>query len=520
MSESILYMKDITKVYPNGFVANNHVTLDCKKGEIHALLGENGAGKTTLMKVLFGFEIPDEGEIFLKGESIRITNPLDALKHGIGMVHQHFMLVNELSVAENIVLGEEPETRKMLDLKKANQLTKEFAQRYSFDIDPTKKVGECSIAVKQKIEILKALYRGAEILILDEPTAVLTPQETTELFVQLKQLRENGHTIIFISHKLDEVKELCDSFTVLRKGKVVGTGNVGDYTKQEISNQMVGREVMLNVRKLPLVPDGKVVAQVQNLSFTNAFGKKLLDDVSFSLREGHILGVAGVEGNGQNELCEILTGMKPFKRGQIRINGKDIQGMSVRDIRNAGVSSIAEDRMIFGCAGNQSIMMNLIADRYYKEGFSKGWLLNKKAIEKEAKRYIEEYGIACPSPKAAAMSLSGGNLQKVIVAREFTSGANIIVANQPTRGIDVGSTEFIRNKLVELSREENVAVLLVSADLNEVLDVSDSIVVMCGGCITAYFPDASKVNDREIGEYMLGVKKMQPSEMEGLYHES
>lgn len=513
MPEQILLMDKITKVYSNGFIANHEVTFDCTKSEIHALMGENGAGKTTLMKILFGFEDATEGKIFIKGKEMKFKGALDAINHGVGMVHQHFMLVDELTVAENIVLGSEPtKSGTFFDKNKAFKITRELSEKYNLKVDPTALVGDVSVATKQKIEILKALLRGAEILVLDEPTAVLTPQETRELFVELKNLRASGHTIIFISHKLNEVKELCDRFTVLRRGRVIGSGSVKDYTPQELSNMMVGRDVFLNIEK-DQANVGEEVGRIEHLSYTNSFGKNLLTDVSFSLRRGKILGIAGVEGNGQNELCEILTGLRTITRGEIAIKGKSIRGMTIKQLRELGIANISEDRMTFGCSPLSTIAENLISDRFFKKDFSGKVMLKRKEINKIVTQYIEEFNIKCNGPDDLVRELSGGNIQKVVVAREFTSGADIIVANQPTRGIDVGATEFIRRKLIELTRQNNLSVLLVSADLNEVMEVSDSLIVMSEGKIVAYFEDASKVTEDELGEYMLGLKEMAPEEI-------
>ncbi len=513
MSEQILLMDKITKVYSNGFIANNEITFGCSKGEIHALLGENGAGKTTLMKILFGFEEATEGKIFIKGEEVKLKGALDAINHGVGMVHQHFMLVDELTVAENIVLGSEPVKGGMFfDKAKAFEVTRELAEKYNLNVDPTAMVGDVSVAIKQKIEILKALLRGAEILVLDEPTAVLTPQETRELFVELKNLRKAGHTIIFISHKLNEVKDLCDRFTVLRRGRVIGHGEVADYTPQQMSNMMVGRDVIMTIDK-DKPQEGEEVARIEHLSYTNSHGKTLLDDVSFSLRRGKVLGIAGVEGNGQNELCEILTGLRPLIRGDVVIKGKNIRGMTIKQLREHGVANISEDRMTFGCSPYSTIAENLISDRFYKKEFSGKVMLKRKDINRICEQLIKDFAIKCNGPHDLVRELSGGNIQKVVVAREFTSGADIIVANQPTRGIDVGATEFIRKKLIELTRERNLSVLLVSADLNEVLEVSDSLLVMSDGKIVAYFEDASLVSEDELGEYMLGLKAMPAEEL-------
>lgn len=513
MEEQILLMDNITVIYPNGFAANKNVRLACNRGSIHALLGENGAGKTTLMKVLFGSITPTEGQIYLKGKPIQFRDSLDAIQHGVGMVHQHFMLVDELTVAENLVLGMEPKKRGLFDFDAAVKITDEIAKKYNFEIDARAIVGDCSVAVKQKLEILKALLRGAEILILDEPTAVLTPQEISELFVELKKLRDMNHTIVFISHKLNEVKSLCDSFTILRNGQVVDVGRIDDFTEQELSNLMVGRQVSFEISKDAPKSEGRELLRVQNLHYTNYEGKQLLKDVSFSLTDGRILGVAGVEGNGQNELSEIITGLRQFSKGDITIDGSSIKNRTVRQIRRLGVGSISEDRMTYGCAPNMSVRDNIIADRYFTGKYSKGIRLDIKAIQKDTNALIKQFDVACPSPDSMAGMLSGGNIQKIIAAREFSSDSKIIIANQPTRGIDVGSSEFIHSQLIKMTREKGASVLLISADLNELIKLSDSIIVMYNGEITAYFEDASKVTDVELGEYMLGVKKMSTEEI-------
>lgn len=513
MDEQILRMENITKIYPNGFVANKGITFTCEKGSIHALLGENGAGKTTLMKVLFGFLTPDSGSITVKGERVAFRDSLDAIHHGVGMVHQHFMLVNQLTVAENMVLGMEPKKLGLFDMDMAVQITEEIAKRYNFQLDARAKVADCSVGVKQKIEILKALLRGADILILDEPTAVLTPQEVKELFVELKKLRDMGHTIVFISHKLNEVKQLCDSFTILRKGRVVQVGKVADFSERELSNLMVGHVIETASKEIPAEDSKTELMRITGVSYTNFLGKRLLNNISFSLTAGRILGIAGVEGNGQNELSELLTGLRSFSKGDITIEGNSIKGKTVHQIRNMGVSNISEDRMSFGCAPMLSVKDNIIADRYASGVYSKGLLLNTRAIERDVKELIERFDIACPKETLPVGMLSGGNIQKVIVAREFTSGAKIVVANQPTRGIDVGAAAFIHEQLIRKTREENVGVLLISADLGEILTLSDSLLVMLGGEITAYFPDASVVTELELGEYMLGVQKMSPEQI-------
>lgn len=513
MAEQILWMEHITKIYPNGFAANKGVNFVCEKGSIHALMGENGAGKTTLMKILFGFLTPDEGKIFVCGKQVNFRDSLDAIEHGVGMVHQHFMLVNQLTVAENVVLGREPVKGGLFDMEEAVRVTSEVAEKYHFELDPRSKVGDCSVGVKQKIEILKALLRGAEILILDEPTAVLTPQEAKELFVELKKLRDMGHTIVFISHKLNEVKELCDSFTILRKGRTVQTGRIEDYTEQKLSSLMVGYEVSGVIKSAPVGEKRVELMRFSHVSYTNFLGKRLLHDVSFRLMAGQILGVAGVEGNGQNQLSELATGLRSFTKGDITAGGVSIKGKTVRQIRDLGISNISEDRMTFGCAPLLSVRDNIIADRYASGTYSKGIRLDTKAIDRDVKKLIAQFDIACPKETSPVGMLSGGNIQKVVVAREFTSGARIVVANQPTRGIDIGAAAFIHEQLVRMTRDSGAGVLLISADLTELLKLSDSLLVMLGGEITAYFEDSSQINELQLGEYMLGVQRMSPEEI-------
>lgn len=513
----MILMKNITKVYPNGFVANKDVTLSVEKGEIHGLVGENGAGKTTLMKILFGIENQEEGQIFIKGKEVKIKDPLHAIALGVGMVHQHFMLVPSLTVAENIVLGMEPKKGIRFDMKRAVEMTREVSSKYNLGVDPLDKVEDISVGQKQKVEILKALIRGAEVLILDEPTAVLTPQETEELFVELKKLRDDGYTIVFISHKLNEVKELCDRVTVLRNGRMIGMKHINEVSEQDISRMMVGRDVILSIEKDKAQPK-RVVAKVEHLYLKNSDGKEVIKDVSFTIREGEILGVVGVEGNGQNEVTEVMTGLVRGYTGEINIDGRNIRGLSIREIREAGISHISEDRMTYGAAGNASVKDNLISDRYYKADFNRG-LLDSKKIGDLSTKLVSDYNIKCDSYDQPVRMLSGGNIQKVIVAREFTANMKVIVANQPTRGIDVGATEFIRRKLIEIAREENVGVLLVSADLNEALETSDSIIVMHNGEMVAYFEDASKVTEFEIGEYMLGIRKQSAEELRRAVYE-
>lgn len=516
MKKTILEMKNISKVYSNGIVANQGVNFSVTEGEIHALAGENGAGKSTLMKVLFGIEAPDEGEVFLEGQSIHIKSPLHAIKKGIGMVHQHFMLVPSLTVAENMILGIEPKRKGMIDYKAAVRFTSDTAKKYNLPIDPNAVVNTLPVGMKQRVEILKALSRGVKLLILDEPTAVLTPQETEELFRQLVEFKNQGNTIIFISHKLGEIKQICDRVTIMRAGKCMGTYDVSKVTEQEISSLMVGRDVMLEIKKRPPKLGDKVL-EVKNLSKKS--GEKLvLNDVSLTIRSGEIMGVAGVEGNGQRELVHYLTGRDTVEKGKIFIEGEDIGNHTIRQIRDKKVSHIPEDRMADGAASNASITENIISTKIDSRYLNKGLLMNRATINQLTENMIEYYKIKCDGGRQLVGMLSGGNIQKVVVARELASKPRMVIANQPTRGVDVSAAEFIHDKLLEL-REEGSATLLVSADLNEVLGLSDSLIVMCDGEIVAYFKDSSEVSEQELGMYMLGSKKMDKEEMGGLMNE-
>ncbi len=517
MDENILVMEKITKIYGNGFVANKDVDFSVKKGEIHALVGENGAGKSTLMKVLFGVETPDSGRILLKGKEVKIDNPMSAIKQGIGMVHQHFMLAPSLTVAENMIMGIEPKKYGFIDYDRVVKMCREVSEKYNLAIDPLAKVKDLSVGIKQKVEILKALLRGAEILILDEPTAVLTPQETDELFVQLEKLREKGHTIIFISHKLKEIKQICNKITILRHGKSMGEYEVKDLTEQEISRLMVGRDVVLKVEKKKAEPKDTIL-KVRDLVVRDMTGRDKLKGISFNVRRGEILGIAGIEGNGQREVAEAITGLEPYAAGEITIKGRDIKGLPIRQIREMGTAHIPEDRMTYGISAEVSIKDNMISDRFYKKDYNKKVLFNEKKIEKEVDGLIKDYLVKCDDRTQPVRMLSGGNIQKVVVARECSLSPDFIVVNQPTRGIDVGAIEFVRKHLIDL-RDEGVSILLISADLNEVLELSDSLMVMCEGEIVAYFEDSSKVTEQELGEYMLGIKTMTKEQIGGILHE-
>lgn len=511
-------MHGITMIYPNGIAANQNVTFSVRAGEIHALMGENGAGKSTLMKILFGLEHPDEGEIFVNGESVFFASPHAAIAMGVGMVHQHFMLVPSLTVAENMVLGIEPKKGGFfIDYAKAVALTEEYSQKYNLAVEPNAKIADIPVGMKQKVEILKALVRGAKILILDEPTAVLTNQETEELFRQLLLLKDQGFTIIFISHKLKEVKKITDRITIMRGGKSMGVYETSDISEQEISRLMVGRDVILSVEK-ELARPAAPVLNVRGLNYTNEWGKQVLKDVFFTVRRGEILGIAGVEGNGQSELVEILFDFEKPDSGEVILDGTSILNKKQRELRKLGISYIPEDRMVYGVAATATIEENLISDRYTKKRFNKGLLFNTASIQQESTRLIEEYRVLARSRRQRVQMLSGGNIQKVVVAREFSASPQLIIADQPTRGIDVGATEFIHKKMVELSRN-GIGVLLVSADLNEIIELSDSLIVMYNGEIVAYFEDTSALTEVEMGEYMLGLKKQSAEEIRRAAHE-
>ncbi len=512
-----LAMENITKIYNNGFIANKDVTLIAKTGEILGLVGENGAGKTTLMKVLFGQETPEEGRIVLHGKEVKINNPLEALDYGIGMVHQHFMLINELTVAENMVLSSIPVIGKIkFDLNKARQMTLNVAKKYNLPIDPDAIVGDLSVGMKQRVEILKILLRDVRILLFDEPTAVLTPQETEELFIQLKGLKQKGFTIIFISHKLNEIKQICDRITVLRKGRVVATKEINEVSISDISALMVGRNISLDLQKKKSNP-GKPVLIVKRLNFINKVGKKTIDDVSFSVRKGEILGVAAVEGNGQTELGDILMGLLENSDGEILMDDKRYPILDCNSIRKLGVSMVHEDRMIYGTSVKQSIYENLTSDRISTKPYKKNGIIDFKYIANWSNEQIQEYTIKCDGYKDPVQTLSGGNIQKVVAAREFTSNPKLLVVSQPTRGIDVGATEIIRKKIISLRDDINTAVILFSADLAELLAVSDRIIVMFEGKIVAHFESTDGLNEEILGEYMLGIKKHSLEQIGGAY---
>jgi ABC-type uncharacterized transport system ATPase subunit len=496
-----LQMRGITKRYP-GVVANNKIDLDIKAGEIHALLGENGAGKTTLMNILFGLARPDEGEILLDGQPVQIADPADAIGRGIGMVHQHFMLIPVLTVAENILLGAETMANSIfLDRREARRRIIELGKRFGFEIDPDAKVESLSVGWQQRVEILKALYRQARILVLDEPTAVLTPQETVEIFAVLRRLAAEGQSIIFISHKLYEVLEIADRITVIRRGEVVGSRIPSETDEDDLAELMVGREVQLAVDRGVSHP-AEPVLTVENLRVkSDRGGQDAVKGVNFNVRAGEILGIAGVAGNGQDELVEAITGLRRASGGSIQLAGQNVTGWTVRQRREHGLGYVPGDRQKYGLILGFPISDNLILTQYYSRPFAKGVQREDTAIEKWSREKIKEFDIRTPSATASAGTLSGGNQQKVIVAREFSRDLQVLVLDQPTRGLDVGSIEFIHKQAVR-KRNDGTGILLVSAELDEILELSDRIAVMYRGEIVALVEGRPKANKEEIGLLM------------------
>jgi simple sugar transport system ATP-binding protein len=494
-------MRGITKNFP-GVVANDQVDLDVRKGEIHALVGENGAGKSTLMNILYGLIRPDGGEIRIDGQPVILHGPRDAIRHGIGMVHQHFMLIPVFTVGENIVLGREPATAgDLYDAARARNDILALTKRYGLALNPDTRVEDLPVGLQQRVEIVKVLYRGANILILDEPTGVLTPQEAAELFKVLRDLVKTGKTIIFISHKLKEVLEISDRITVMRRGKVVGHLVTKDTNEAEIARGMVGREVLLRVEKPPARP-GPVALRVENLMANSDQAIPALKGVSFELHQGEILGIAGVEGNGQSELVEVLAGTRHATGGRVMLGDREVENLGAAAIRLAGVSHIPEDRRGAGLVLNYSVADNLILGRQRTRLFSwEGFVLRIKAIFDWARKLIREFDIRTPASTTPARNLSGGNQQKIIVAREMATQPRVMLAAQPTRGVDIGAIEFIHRRLVA-ERDGGAGILLVSAELDEIRSLSDRIAVMYEGKIVSIEP--SDASEERLGLLMTG----------------
>ncbi len=498
----VLELRGITKRFP-GVLANDHINLTLEKGQIHALLGENGAGKTTLMNILYGLYKPDEGEIYVNGQKVEIHSPSDAIRLGIGMVHQHFMLVPVFTVTENVMLGAETTRRGgFLDREKAAERIRQISEQYGLRVDPESYVKDLPVGVQQRVEIIKLLYRQADILIFDEPTAVLTPQEADELFEIMHSLTAQGKSIIFITHKLREVLDVSDLITVIRRGKVIGSTTPAEADQKTLASMMVGREVDLELEKSP-PRVGDVVLKVENLVVTDDVDQVAVDNVSFEVRAGEILGVAGVQGNGQTELVEALTGLRGKESGKVILLGKDITNAPVREITEAGTAHVPEDRQRDGLMLSFPVMDNLILCTYYKQPFAKGALIQWDVALKNADKLIEEFDIRTPNALTSVGALSGGNQQKVIVARELSRPIHLLIAAQPTRGLDVGSIEYIHSQILK-KRSDGVAVLLVSTELDEILQLSDRIAVMYRGQITAIVP-SEEATKEFIGLLMAGV---------------
>ncbi|MGQ4892257.1 MAG: ABC transporter ATP-binding protein [Candidatus Njordarchaeia archaeon] len=495
-------MRNIVKVYPNGTVALRGVDFEAKKGEIHGLLGENGAGKTTLMNILSGYLKPTQGEIYLFGEKVDIKSTRDAIEYGIGMVHQHFTLVDTLTALENIIMGMEPvKNFLMIDFDEARERIGGLIKDVGLSVNLDVPIEYLSVGERQRVEILKALYRKAKILILDEPTAVLTPLEVKELFNLLRKLKEKGVTIIFISHKLKEVLEITDRITVFRKGKKIGTVNTEDATPELLAKMMVGREVVFRIQKSEAKVGGTVLS-VNDLWVKNDLNLDAVKGLSFEIRAGEIFGVAGVEGNGQSELVEAITGLRKVEKGSIKLGGVDITNRSPLEIFKLGVAHIPEDRHKWGLILDFGVHENLILGKHRFEPYANGMFIDYEVIYEEATKLVKEFDIIVQSVDAPVKSLSGGNQQKVIVAREFSRNPKLVVASQPTRGLDVGSTEYIRKRLLEY-RDKGAAILLVSADLDEVLQLSDRIAVIYEGKFTGVFKP-EELDEKKLGLLMGG----------------
>jgi len=497
--ELVLEMRGIRKEFP-GIVANDDVGLDVRRGEVHALLGENGAGKSTLMNILYGLYKPDGGEIRLHGKPVTFASARDAIQAGIGMVHQHFMLIPVMTVAENIVLGAEPRDGVLLDERGAERRVRDLSERFGLAVNPSALVSEITVGQEQRVEILKALYRGADVLILDEPTAVLTPQEAGELFEIIRSLQEDGKSIIFISHKLNEVLEIADRITVLRRGRTIETVPREGATEASLARAMVGRDVLLRVEKAPAEP-GDVLLSVGDMHVFDDRGIEKVRGVSFDVRAGEIVGIAGVDGNGQSELIEAITGLRKVDSGTIRVAGAELRDASARRMIDAGVGHIPEDRQRRGLVLEFSIAENVALHDYASPPDAKwGWLFPSRLIER-ARRLIKEFDVRGGGPLTRAGGLSGGNQQKVVVAREIERDPKVLIAAQPTRGLDVGAIEYLHRRIVA-ERDEGRAVLLVSLELEEIFSLSDRILVIYEGEIVG--EHTGEVSEQEIGLEMLG----------------
>jgi simple sugar transport system ATP-binding protein len=507
----ILELRGITKQFP-GVLANDNINLTLERGEIHALLGENGAGKSTLMNILYGLYKPTKGEIFINGQQVEISGPTDAIHQGIGMVHQHFMLIPVLTVTENVMLGEESiHGGVFLDRKKVADRIREISKKYGLQVDPNAYIKDLPVGIQQRVEIIKVLYRDANVLIFDEPTAVLTPQEVEELFSIIKSLVAQGVSLIFITHKLKEVLAVADRITVIRRGKTVGTTTPGEATPQSLAEMMVGRSVELMVRKKIAAP-GEPVLVVNDLHVNDDRGNPAVKGLSFEVRSGEILGIAGVQGNGQTELVKALTGLSQVQSGTIEIAGQNVNQASPRQITEIGVAHVPEDRQRDGLVLSFPIKDNMMLNTYYNT-FAKGVVIDEEKVNKVSTQLVKDFDVRTPSIEAAARTLSGGNQQKVIVAREFSRPIKLLIASQPTRGLDVGSIEYIHSRIIQ-KRDEGAAVLVVSTELDEIRALSDRIAVMFEGRIVDILP-ANVVTKEQLGLLMAGHRPADlPTEVE------
>ena len=501
MTETLLGARKVRKEFP-GVLANDDISISLQPGRILALLGENGAGKSTLVNILFGMYRPDEGHVIIKDEIVDLRGPDEAISRGIGMVHQHFQLVPPMRVVENIVLGAEPTRRGLVDLDEARTRVIALSERYGLEVDPDALVEDLPVGMQQRVEILKALYRDADVLILDEPTGVLTPQEADHLLGVLRELTETGLGIVFITHKLREVLAIADDIVVLRNGQVVGETRPSDTDESDLAEMMVGRNVMLQVEKSVARP-GDPVLEIKELEVKDDRGQIALDSLSFEVRAGEILGVAGVEGNGQRELVEAITGLRAPSVGVMKIEGEELTGESPRQITKKGVAHIPEDREKHGVVAIYSLAENTILNRYHRRPFSIRGILRRDVIRSHAQDVVDEFDVRTPSISVPASSLSGGNKQKLIVGREFSDDIKLLIAAQPTRGIDIGAIEFIHRRILE-QRDKGAAVLLVSAELDEILGLSDRIAVLYDGKIMDVV-DAQEANREKIGLLMAGI---------------
>ncbi len=495
-----LEMRGIVKKFP-GVLASDHVDFDVKAGEIHALLGENGAGKSTLMKILYGLYQPEEGEILLNGEPISINSPTDSLNYGIGMIHQHFMLVDNLTVAENVALGLKSSRGLRLDLDVVSARILELTEKYGLNVDPNAVISKLAVGERQRVEIVKALYRGAALLVLDEPTAVLTPQEVDDLFVIFKQMVADGHALIFISHKLHEIFALTDRVTVLRDGKAIGTVQTSDIDKEGLAAMMVGREVVLT-RERPPVTVSEVRLKLENVDAFNDDGQQILKNLSMEIRSGEIVGIAGISGNGQRPLAEVVAGLQKISSGRVLMDGNDVTGFAPLQMINAGLSYIPEERMHDGVIKDFSVEENAILQDNVNAPFSNGIFLNFKVISDHARRLIQDFNIKTPSRETPIKNLSGGNIQKLILARELARDPRVLIAAQPTRGVDIGATEYIHAQLLK-GRVEGLATILISEDLDEVMAMSDRIIVLFHGQIMGIV-NSDEITAAELGLMMAG----------------